>query len=263
MTLNPGRGTRSASFNRRLNGGSPGGTIGVLDYIWDYVMRKIQFVSMLVMCLSFIPISGSADPAEATVEVECGGSFQPQVDAIEGVSRETLFRLVGSSGRPRLIPTDPAFLQNSQAVQTFCSTTDGALKARCEAAALQDAINDAVAECRRAAIAKGSDANLYKCKRESCPQGSPGCEIHATNTDCQVLIPKLQCRCGVQPFFEQPFSQISTYACGCNCKCTASGTADMQCTNCDGSCVQTSGASTAGGEDSPTEDPLMSISRMR
>jgi hypothetical protein len=220
-------------------------------------MTKLTLSSIVVAFTLALPFGGSADPSQPTVEVACGGTFQPQVNPVSGSSSQTLFRLQGVNGHPALVPTNPAHRRQSLLLQTFCPSGDAALTAQCEAAALQDAINDAVAECRRAAIAKGSDPSLYRCKRESCPPGSIGCEVMATNTDCRVLVPKLQCRCNVQPFLEQPWSPVSTYACGCNCTCTASGGADMQCTNCDGSCAQTSGHS--GGEDGPAEDPLTTM----
>ncbi len=177
--------------------------------------------------------------SEAIVEFQCGTKFKPKIESEKGEApRKILSRLQHNPGVNALIPTDPALASSIFIYQQFCNPGDAALTAQCKKESLQDAIDAAVDACKKAAIQKGDDDALYRCKREDCPANSPGCIKLHSNAKCNVDVPVLQCSCGVNKFFEQPTAYTSTVACGCSCSCTASGWADFQCTQCDGTCVQ-------------------------
>ena len=204
-------------------------------------MKLTPFIlfAFLVVCLEAHASPGSA------VEIDCGGKFGPKANASGSSKNTTLkrangtpMRLESNPGVLELIPTNPALAQTFASYQAFCPSNDAALNKQCRGESQQTAVDAAIEECKKAALANGNNDALYRCKRESCQAGDPGCQKLATDSECTVPVPRLQCKCEVAKQFDQPSQYQSTVSCGCSCTCEASGSADFQCTNCDGSCVK-------------------------
>ena len=199
------------------------------------MLRRI----IAVIFVLFSPGLSSADPLNP-VEVTCGGRFSPTIEAAEGRSGPvSLGQLYANPGKLEVVHPPTARAGGYNSYNQFCNPGDAALTAVCTTRSKQAAIDAAIEACERAAIAKGKDDTQYRCKREDCAAGSPGCVKHATDANCSVLVPQLQCKCGVDKQLDNPTAQSSTVSCMCDCVCTADGSADMQCTNCDGTCVKT------------------------
>ena len=197
-------------------------------------MRKF-FVTILasLICSG----SASANPP-GPVDIQCGGTFQPRAVAVEGKAGGQIAQLFATPNVLEIVHIPTALSGGYNSYNQFCNPGDQVLKTQCEAKHQKAAIDDAIAKCKQSALKKGNDDTQYRCQRETCPPGSEGCVKHATNSNCTVAVAKLQCKCDVNKQFDQPTLSQSTVSCGCNCTCTANGDADMQCTNCDGSCVK-------------------------
>lgn len=210
-------------------------------------MKKLVLVITVWISIMGILLPLHAEEVDP-IQVSCGGVFKPKVSNVKGQSdRSIIGRLMSGSTLAR-VPTDPAIHDRILAYTQYCSPNDASLIAQCRQVSQQDAMNDAVENCQHAAQSRGDDDNLYRCKREDCapPIADDSCVKLSTKNECDVPLPQLQCRCTVGKFFEEPDAYTSTVACGCNCTCTASGYAEMQCTNCDGTCVQIGGTSFCG-----------------
>ncbi len=199
-------------------------------------MKRFLFLACLLV---MSPACSWADPA-TPIEVQCGGQFKPVAKAVKGKSGPAVIQqLYGPANRLLLVSVPWAQSGGYLIYNQFCNAGDQALTTQCKNQHQQAAIDNAIDECKKAALASGMDDTQYRCKRETCPAGAPAeaCTKHATNATCSVLVPQLQCKCGVKKQFDQPTLPVSTVSCMCECECTASGQAEMQCKNCDGGCV--------------------------
>jgi len=192
--------------------------------------------SLVTACLAF------ADESTAPIKVDCGGQFQPKVSGISGEAGPTTIGQLSSNGKPDLISPKIANAGLDESYNRFCPSSSADLKKQCEQANLQAAIDNAVERCKRAAIEAGTDDTRYTCRKNTCKEGAVGCTKLATNAQCEVLYPQLQCSCNVRKELDQPASNRSTASCLCECSCTVDGSAEMQCTRCDGTCVESEGA---------------------
>lgn len=193
----------------------------------------------LAVCVSLLfAVFALADAHASPVNVDCGGQFQPKVSSVSGKAGPTTIAQLLTNGKPELISPKAANAGLSDQYNRFCSSTSQDLRKQCEQSNLQAAIDNAVENCKRRAIETGNDDTLYLCKKNTCKEGSIGCTKLATNAECEVLYPQLQCSCGVKKVLDQPTARLSTASCLCECTCTVDGSAEMQCTRCDGTCVE-------------------------
>ena len=205
-------------------------------------------ILLIVLFFNVCFLSRGAADAPNPIQIKCGGIFKPKVANVPGDSDNSVLRRLKFGKQLQQVSTNPAIYNQTLAYTEFCKPDDVSLLAECRVRSQQDAISDAIENCQKAAQSRGEDDNIYRCKREECspPLKESSCVKHSAKNKCEVLVPQLQCQCSLKKYFEQPYASTSTVACGCTCDCTASGQAEMQCTNCDGTCVQIGGASFCG-----------------